>query len=81
MSGEGLVAYMLLVTDVGKERQIASELRGMPGVTESRVVYGDYDIIVRLEVGDIRVLDEIVSSIRRIPGIVRTSTLISPHPP
>ncbi|RLE50669.1 MAG: Lrp/AsnC family transcriptional regulator [Candidatus Methanomethylicota archaeon] len=79
MGNEGLVAYMLLVTDVGKERAIASELKKMPGVTESRVVYGDYDVIVRLEVGDIKILDEIVSSIRKIPGIVRTSTLISPQ--
>jgi DNA-binding Lrp family transcriptional regulator len=45
-------------------------------VTDIDVVYGEYDIIVKIEVGDIKQLNGVVSEIRRIKGVLRTMTLL-----
>lgn len=72
-----IVAYLLIVAEVGKEYDIANRIRGMEGVTEARIVYGEFDIVARLEVPDLSVLDGIVTKMRGIPGIIKTSTLIA----
>jgi len=63
--------------DVGDEHDVADELKRFPGVTEVQVVYGEYDVIARVELSDLALLDEIVTMARKLPGITRTSTLIS----
>ncbi|HID17044.1 TPA: Lrp/AsnC family transcriptional regulator [Candidatus Bathyarchaeota archaeon] len=77
MKEKPLVVYMLMSTKAGKEREVVKEARRFPGVTEAKVVYGEYDVIVRIELNDFSVLDETVTLIRRIPGITKTATLIS----
>lgn len=72
-----IVAYLLIVAEVGREYDIANRMRGMEGVTEARIVYGEFDIVARLEVPDLSVLDGIVTKMRGIPGIIKTSTLIA----
>ena len=63
--------------DVGDEHDVADELKRFPGVTEVQVVYGEYDVIARVELSDLALLDEIVTMARKLPGVTRTSTLIS----
>jgi len=63
--------------DVGDEHDVADELKRFPGVTEVQVVYGEYDVIARVELSDLTLLDEIVTMARKLPGVTRTSTLIS----
>ena len=72
-----LVSYLLLLVDVGKEHSVAKELRRLPGVTEAQVVYGKYDLVARIELGDVMLMDETVTMARKLPGVTRTSTLIS----
>ena len=72
-----LVSYLLFLVDVGDEHDVASELKRFPGVTEAQVVYGEFDVVARVELGDIALLDEIVTMARKLPGVTRTSTLIS----
>jgi len=72
-----LVSYLLFLVDVGKEHSIAKELKKLPGVTEAQVVYGEFDVVARVELGDVSLLDETVTMARRLPGVTRTSTLIS----
>jgi DNA-binding Lrp family transcriptional regulator len=72
-----LVAYLLLLVDVGKEHMVAKELRKLPGVTEAQVVYGEFDVVARVEPSDISLMDETVTMARKLPGVTRTSTLIS----
>jgi len=74
---EPLVAYLLLLVDVGSEHTVAKELRKLPGVTEVQVVYGEFDVVARLEPGDISLMDEAVTMARKLPGVTKTSTLIS----
>jgi anthranilate phosphoribosyltransferase len=68
---------MLINTQAGKEREVVKEAKKFPGVTEAKVVYGEYDVIVRIELNDFSILSETVTLIRRIPGIIKTATLIS----
>lgn len=77
MKERPLVVYVLMLTKAGKEREVVREARKFPGVTEAKVVYGEYDVIVRIELNDFSVLDETVTLLRRIPGITKTATLIS----
>jgi DNA-binding Lrp family transcriptional regulator len=72
-----LVSYLLLLVDVGREHSVAKELRRLPGVTEAQVVYGEYDLVARIELGDVTLMDETVTMARKLPGVTRTSTLIS----
>lgn len=71
-----LKAYLLIVCEVGLERSIEEEIRKVENVTNVDVVYGEYDIIVTVEVNDIKQLDSVVTQIRRIKGVLRTMTLL-----
>ena len=73
----GVVAYMLLITDTGREYDIINEVRKISGITECRAVYGEFDVFIRIEVADFVSLDEIVTQIRRIPGVLQTTTLVA----
>jgi len=46
-------------------------------VTEVQVVYGEFDVVARIELGDVTLMDETVTMARKLPGVTRTSTLIS----
>ena len=72
-----VVIYVLIVTEVGKENNVANALRKIKGVSEARVVYGEFDVVARLETQTLKEVDEIVTAIRKIQGIIRTVTLIS----
>jgi len=72
-----VIAYVLLVTEVGKEYEIIQELKKIKGVTEAKAVYGEFDIITRIEGTDLKSLDESVTKLRRISSVIRTVTLIS----
>lgn len=72
-----LVSYLLLLVEIGKEHTVAKELKKLPGVTEAQVVYGEFDVVARVELSDITLLDETVTMARRLPGVTRSSTLIS----
>lgn len=71
-----VIAYILLTTETGKEYKVLDQISGVKGVTESRMVYGEFDVFLRLEVGDLAMMDDIVTQIRRIPGVIQTTTLI-----
>ena len=72
-----LIIYLLFLVEVGDEHDVANELKRFPGVTETQVVYGEYDVVARVELSDFALLDEIVTMARKLPGVMRTSTLIS----
>ncbi|RLF09797.1 MAG: Lrp/AsnC family transcriptional regulator [Thermoprotei archaeon] len=73
----GVVAFILIVTELAKERSIVDELLKLPGVVEARLLFGEYDALARVEVDNIAQLDNVVTAIRNINGVVKTMTLIS----
>lgn len=72
-----VVVYVLMVTEIGKELEVRNSLEKIKGISEVRTVYGEFDVVSRLETPSLKELDEIVTEIRKISGIIRTVTLIS----
>lgn len=77
-AGEGkVVAYVILVVEAGREYEVLRKLLELDTVNEAHIVYGEYDIVTRLEVSDLSELERVIMTIRRIPGVERSTTLIS----
>jgi len=74
---ENIVAYVLLNVALGKEATLREEISKLNYVTEAKIVYGEYDIVVRIEAPTLTILDKLVSTIRRMSGVLKTVTLIS----
>ena len=71
------VAIVLINTEAGAENEIFEKLKAYPQVTEIYVVYGVYDLVVKVEAESMDALKEFVSStIRKIPKIKSTLTMI-----
>jgi len=77
-SGEAkIVAYLILVVSPGKEYEILRKLLELEVVSEAHIVYGEFDIVAKLEVSDLSELERTVMGVRRIPGVERSVTLIA----
>jgi len=72
-----MITYILVVTKIGEEHSVVEELEGVSGITEVLTVYGEFDVIARIEHEDMRTLDVVVTKLRTIDGVLRTVTLIS----
>jgi DNA-binding Lrp family transcriptional regulator len=71
-------AYVLIVTDPGATRRVASALHGIPGVSEVHEVMGPYDIVVELEVPTLSDVPPILADrIRTLDGIHSTTSLVA----
>jgi DNA-binding Lrp family transcriptional regulator len=79
LASRSVVAYILVNVEVGVENDVRDEIirRFDRAVTEARITYGEYDIVVRVEVDSMKALETIISSIRAIEGVRRTVTLIA----
>ena len=72
-----VIAYVLVVTAVGTEHKVVEELKSIDGVTFAQTVYGEFDVICKVECDNLKNLDESITKIRKIKSIIRTMTLIS----
>ncbi|UCD73049.1 MAG: Lrp/AsnC ligand binding domain-containing protein [Candidatus Bathyarchaeota archaeon] len=72
-----MITYILLVTKIGEEHPVVEELKRIEAITEVRTVYGEFDVIARVEHEDMRTLDTVVTKLRTIEGVLRSVTLIS----
>ncbi len=78
--GEQVVkAYVLLTVEIGKEYDIAREIRNLDvnAKIDADVVYGEYDLVIRLEAENLKAVDKVVTKIRSMPGVLKTVTLIA----
>jgi DNA-binding Lrp family transcriptional regulator len=67
----------LVNVEIGAESRIVNELKKVPEIAEAWVVYGVYDIVVKVKAENPEKLKEIVSErIRKIDGVRNTLTLI-----
>ena len=74
-----VIAYVLINTKPGKEREVLEKIKQMDiKLLDSALLYGEYDIIIKVEVDTIDKLRSIVlDKIRQLEGVERTVTLIS----
>jgi DNA-binding Lrp family transcriptional regulator len=68
-------AYILVQTEVGKARDVATAISEVPGVVRVDAVTGPYDVVVLTESDNVDELGRmIVSRVQLVPGITRTLT-------
>jgi len=66
---------LLRYLEVGAAGVVVAALRDMPGVSDAASLAGPYDVIVRIEAGNIDVLGRlVVSRIQALGGVARTLT-------
>lgn len=71
-----MIAYVLVNTLPGKEAAVTRSLTALEGVSEIYTLFGEYDIIAKIEKKDYSEIENlIVKQIRSIPGILETKTL------
>ena len=69
--------FALLSISPLKEKEVFEALKNMPEITEVHPLFGEYDILVKIECGDIDQIGEVViKKIRALNGIVDSKTLI-----
>ena len=72
-----VIAYVLLISKPGTETQVLESLQQKPEIVEVKLLYGEYDLIAKVKVEDVKRLNEfLLENIRQTPNIEKTSTLI-----
>jgi DNA-binding Lrp family transcriptional regulator len=70
-----IAAYILVETEAGKAAAVAAALRDLPGVPETAVLAGPYDVIARAQAPSVDELARLVTSrIQALDGVLRTTT-------
>ena len=70
-------AYLLLNVETGTEEEVMNKLKTLQEVKEAQMVYGVYDIIVRVETETMEELKNVVSwTVRRLDRVRSTMTMI-----
>ena len=70
-------AFVLINAEIGSEDEVLKQLKSLPNVKESYVVYGVYDIVAKVSAETMDKLKEIVTwKIRRLDKVRSTLTMI-----
>jgi DNA-binding Lrp family transcriptional regulator len=71
------VAYVLITTATGKETSVLESIRLLPELTEAHQLFGQYDIIARMETDDYdKLCDVVLRKVRSVSGVTGSRTLI-----
>jgi DNA-binding Lrp family transcriptional regulator len=71
-------AFVLISTDVGAEKEVLEKLRELPEVAEAHVVYGVYDLVVKVRVERQEDLREVLTNkLRKMEKIRSTLTMLA----
>ncbi len=73
-----MIAYVLLQVAPGKVGPVVTWLRKLEGVAEAYAIYGEHDVIGKVEVADSQRLDSLImETIQANPDVIATATLIA----
>ncbi|MBK5112342.1 MAG: Lrp/AsnC ligand binding domain-containing protein [Candidatus Heimdallarchaeota archaeon] len=71
-------AFVLINSEIGGEQEVVDQLKAMKEVVEVSIVYGVYDVIVKLEADSMEVLKELITSkVRHLNKVRSTMTMIA----
>ncbi len=71
-------ALVLLNTEIGSEADVLREIRKIANIEEAALVYGTYDIILRIESRSMNELKQTVTwKIRKMDNVTATQTMIT----
>ncbi|MFZ0698854.1 MAG: Lrp/AsnC ligand binding domain-containing protein [Thermoplasmata archaeon] len=70
------IGFVLINTAPAKEHDVYSELLRVKGIVELHPLFGEYDLIAKVEAEDFDKLGQlIIDRIRSLPGVIDTKTL------
>ena len=70
------MGFVLISTAPAKEHEVYNELLKVKEVVELHPLFGEYDLIAKIEASDFNLLGQVVvDNIRSIPGVIDTKTL------
>lgn len=70
-------AFVLINAEIGSEEEVLKELKKVEGVDEAYIVYGVYDIIVKIKADTMDKLKDVVTwNVRRLNKVRSTLTMI-----
>tara|TARA_B100000902_G_C27108847_1_gene812511 strand:- start:384 stop:620 length:237 start_codon:yes stop_codon:yes gene_type:complete len=72
------LAWILISCEPGRERDVYLQLLDMPLVTEVSVVYGELDLVARIDFeSEVQMSKTLIEEMRHVEGIRKTETLIA----
>jgi DNA-binding Lrp family transcriptional regulator len=72
-----VLAYILFKVNSGTERKVCQKLVKFDEVLHADIIFGEYDVLSKIETQDLSTLEEFVSEkIRNVPNVLVTSTMI-----
>jgi DNA-binding Lrp family transcriptional regulator len=72
-----VLAYVLFKVSSGTEREVCQQLAEFDEVLHADIIFGEYDVVAKIETSDLSTLEEFVSDkIRAVPNVLVTSTMI-----
>jgi Lrp/AsnC ligand binding domain len=76
-----LDAYILIQTELTETAFVAGRVQTVPGVLETEIVTGPYDLIARAQAHDLdKLAERVTSQIQALPGVLRTVTCAAVQP-
>ncbi len=76
-AGEKVIAFILLVTDSNSLETIFEEVHKMDKVRETYLIYGDFDLIIKVELNSVEEMASFMRNLRKKFNIKMSRTLIS----
>ena len=73
-----VIAYVLMTVRHGTNEEVAKKLMKLIEVKELHILYGQYDIIIKVDIKDVKELDTFIfKKVKVVAGVESTETLIS----
>ncbi len=70
------VSFVLISTAPAKEHEVYNELLKVKEIVELHPLFGEYDLIAKIEAEDFNLLGQVVvDKVRAVPGVIDTKTL------
>ncbi|MFH1773507.1 MAG: Lrp/AsnC ligand binding domain-containing protein [Methanobacteriota archaeon] len=74
-----VVAVCFINAKLGEEVKIRRKLGMFQGVRGVIELFGEYDFMIIIETGDLRQVNFIIDSIRKLKGVAATKTLVGAY--
>jgi anthranilate phosphoribosyltransferase len=77
MADDPVHAFVLLITDSQSTQEILHGIRKLPGIEFAYMIYGDWDILLKVNLEKLADLTQFMMEIRKQFPIKKSSTLIA----
>ena len=72
------LAWILISCEPGRERDVYLQLLDIPSVSEVSVVYGELDLVARINFESEKEMSRaLIEDMRHVDGVLKTETLIA----